>query len=136
MKCTSRNSVGFAGHAARSAHTFAWSIALVAIASQTACLSVSPTYEDGFLIEKINRQYAVRDNCLRRAAAEVDAAAARVQALGSLVAQSCGTEARRLVELISPRRDPEVTARIAEDSASRAAGYVLEARRAKAASDR
>lgn len=94
-----------------------------------------PTYEDGFLVEKIDRQYAIRDNCLRHAATGIDDGAASVQALGRQASQSCGRETRGLVELINPHRDPQVTARMAEDAASRAAGYVLEARRAKAAKD-
>ncbi len=87
-------------------------------------------------MEKIDRQYAVRDDCLRREVARMDDGGANPHALGSLISQACGTEARELVVLINPRRDPQVAARMAEDSAAKAAGYVLAARRAKAATDR
>lgn len=129
-------SVGLARRPARPARASVWSITLVATLLPTGCFSVPPTYEDGFRIERIDRLYAARDNCLRRVVDGIDDGAASAQTLGSLASQTCGTEARKLVELINPHRDPQVTARIAEDSASRAAGYVLQARRAKAARER
>ncbi len=128
--------MGVARQPPRAARTFSSAVALVAIASQAACFSVSPTYEDGFLMEKIDRQYAVRDDCLRRTAARLDDGAGDVRALGGLIAQSCVTETRGLVALINPRGDPQVTARIVEDSASRATGYVRGARRAEASTER
>lgn len=93
------------------------------------CFAVSPVYQDGLTVERIDERYIARDDCLRRAAAAINDGTSDPTMLAPRIAADCQTETDALIVAIAPLRDPDVVRSVNQDSRFRAAGFVLKLRR-------
>ena len=91
--------------------------------------AIGTGYSNPQKVAEIERRYEARDTCLARNAAAQIGGNPDAESLATAVALACQAETNRLIQASNVSEDPLVATKIQQDSAFRARGYVLRARR-------
>ncbi|MFI5000193.1 MAG: hypothetical protein ACHQK9_09970 [Reyranellales bacterium] len=87
-----------------------------------------PTYANPKAVSRVDRQAAIRNACLARNAAPFASDSSDAASTAQAIALACKPETDRLIALLNPHEDPQITVALQKDAAFRATGYVLKAR--------
>lgn len=103
-------------------------LALLPVWALGAC-AVIPSYEDPKRVSRVDKLREARDLCLIQNVSRFDVASSDPAKVGNQVALACMDQTTRLVEMAIPNPSPHARAAFEQESAFRATGYVITARR-------
>ncbi len=90
---------------------------------------MSPSYEDPRRVSRVDKLREARDLCLIQNVSRFDVANADPAKVGNQVALACADQTTRLVEMAIPNPTQQARVAFEQESAFRATGYVITARR-------